>query len=219
MPCARAPAERHVRSGKTIPMSEDPARARRAPRSTAIPPVRNSHPLPIAMPVPARVGWRVTSAPVPGAPHPRHTMKSSLAVALLFATSLVAQRTPATSATFTNFGTPCGADLNGSVSSTIQISLGVSNAAASAFGFLGIGQPATNPHPLPVGTCSVLLDNRIFLGGRFFMTDASGAATLNFRGTPPAGLNISFQAVVISIDRTNRTFTVDATNGTTLVTQ
>ena len=146
-------------------------------------------------------------------------MKSILAVALLCASSLVAQRTPATSATFTNFGSPCGADLNGSVSPTVQISLGVSNATANSFGFLGIGQPATNPHPLPVGTCSVLLDNRIFLGGRFFMTDATGAATLGFRGTPPAGLNISFQALVISLDRTNRTFSVAATNGTTLVTQ
>ena len=145
--------------------------------------------------------------------------KSTLAVAVLLASSLVAQRTPATSATFTNFGTACGADLNGTVSPTIQISLGVSNAAANAFGFLAMGQPATNPHPLPIGTCSALLDHRIFLGARFFMTDANGAATLNFRGVPPAGLNISFQALVISLDRANRTITVDATNGTTLVTQ
>ncbi len=158
----------------------------------------------------------------------------TIATLLVLTTSLAAQmpggprpggprpggpRPSATSATFTNFGTPCGADLNGTVSPTIQIGLDITNAAANAFAFVAMGQPATTPHPLPVGLCSSLLDHRMFFGGMFLRTDASGAASHAFRNTPPAGLNISFQAIVITFDRVAQARTVDASNGTTLVTQ
>lgn len=163
-------------------------------------------------------------------------MIKTLATVALLVTSLAAQipggprpggprpgrpggGTPATSATFTNFGTPCGADLNGTVSATLQIGLDITNAAPNAFGFVAMGQPATTPHPLPVGLCNALLDHRILFGGMFVRTDANGAASIAMRHTPPAGLNISFQAIVITFDATTQTRTMDASNGTTLVTQ
>lgn len=146
---------------------------------------------------------------------------SLLLASALLASVAVAQRGPATSAVFTNFGTPCGADLNGTVGTNLEIGLAVTNAPASTFGFIAIGDQATTPHPLPVGNCSLLIDARHHrLHSRMFRTDANGAASIQItRRTPPAGLTVSFQAVVVSHDRVNRTRSMAASNGTELVTQ
>ena len=147
--------------------------------------------------------------------------RSVVLVSLLLASLAAAQTgpSPATSATFTNFGPSCGADLNGHVSTTIHIGFAVTNAAPASFGVIVAGQPAATPVPLPVGTCDLLLDQRRFLGALSFVTDAAGAARVALPRVPPAGLNVSFQAILITPDRTTHTRTLSSSNGTTLVTQ
>jgi hypothetical protein len=146
--------------------------------------------------------------------------RSVVLASLLLASLATAQtRPPATSATFTNFGASCGADLNGHVSTTIHIGFAVTNAAPASFGVIVAGQPAATPVPLPIGTCDLLLDHRRILGALSFVTDAAGAARVVLPNVPPAGLDISFQAILITPDRATRTRTLSSSNGTELVTQ
>lgn len=147
-------------------------------------------------------------------------MKKLIPLSLLCLASVAAaQRGPATSATFSNFGSACGADLNGVVSSTLRIGFTITNAAADSFGAIVVGQPAATPIPLPIGACDLLLDPARRLDTMTFVTNANGSARIAFDRVPPAGLNISFQAIVITPDRATRTRTLASSNGTTLVTQ
>ena len=147
--------------------------------------------------------------------------RSALLAPLLLASLALAQTrpSPATSATFTNFGPACGADLNGHVSATIPVGFAVTNAAPASFGVIVAGQQAAAPIPLPIGTCDLLIDHRRLIGTMVFITDAAGAARVLLPRVPPAGLDVSFQAIVITPDRANNTRTLASSNGTELVTQ
>lgn len=132
---------------------------------------------------------------------------------------LVMPGTLPTSCTFTSFGAPCGADLNGTVGSTgLDLSLDITNAPANAFGWFVAGDQATTPTPLPMGSCNLLVDGRRFFHFLLFRTDATGAASIPMR-TPRAAMTISFQAIVMSLDPTTQTRTAAASNGTELVCQ
>jgi hypothetical protein len=149
-------------------------------------------------------------------------MNRSVVLASLLLASLATAQTgpsPATSATFTNFGSSCGADLNGHVSTTIHIGFAVTNAAPASFGVIVAGQQAAAPIPLPIGACDLLIDHRRLIGTLVFITDAAGAARVALQRVPPAGLDISFQAILITPDRATRTRTLSSSNGTELVTQ
>lgn len=128
--------------------------------------------------------------------------------------------TPATSAVFTNFGAPCGADLSGTVGANLAIGFDVTNAAADAFGMVFAGAQAATPWPLPFSTCTLLVEPQHLMFGRMFVTDANGAATISLtNGPPPANLTVSFQVVVMNHDPVTHARTLDASNGTELVTQ
>lgn len=125
-----------------------------------------------------------------------------------------------TSCTFTSFGTACGATLTGTVGMNLDLSLAVTAAPASSFGFLLVGDKLATPMPLPIGTCSLLVDSmRSRHIGMPFRTDATGAATVSLR-TPTTALTTSFQALLPSFNRmTTPVFSLDASNGTELVCQ
>jgi hypothetical protein len=146
--------------------------------------------------------------------------RSALLAPLLLASLALAQtRPPATSATFTNFGPACGADLNGHVSATVHVGFAVTNAAPGSFGVIVAGQQAAAPIPLPIGSCNLLIDHRRLIGTLVFVTDAAGAARVALPRVPPAGIDVSFQAIVITPDRTTNTRSLASSNGTELVTQ
>ncbi|MGE3172080.1 MAG: hypothetical protein AB7O97_05590 [Planctomycetota bacterium] len=131
---------------------------------------------------------------------------------------LVKEGTLPTSCTFTNFGTPCGADLNGTVGSGLDLTLDISNAPADTFGFFLAGDQATTPVQLPVGTCNLLVDGRRWFHHRLIRTDATGAVSVAIP-TPRMAVTIAFQAILVSRDPVTQTMTADASNGTELVCQ
>lgn len=135
-------------------------------------------------------------------------------------TVLVEEGTLPTSCTFTNFGTACGADLNGSVSPNLDLTLDVSNAAPDAYGFMLLGDQLATPMPAPIGNCNILVDRRGWGRGSFrmFRTDSNGDATVNVP-TPNMALTVSFQALVLTRDPATRTRSLDASNGTELACQ
>ncbi len=124
-----------------------------------------------------------------------------------------------TSCTFTSFGAACGADLNGTVGSTgLDLSLDVTNAPANGFGFFIAGDQATTPTPLPLGTCSLLVDGRRWFHYLAFRTDAAGAASIPVP-TPRTTVTMSFQAIVLSLDPVTHARSAVASNGTELICQ
>jgi hypothetical protein len=131
---------------------------------------------------------------------------------------LVKEGTLPTSCTFTNFGAPCGADLNGTVGTGLDLTLDITNAPANAMGFFVAGDQAATPVPLPGGTCNLLVDGRRWFHHQLIRTDATGAASVGIP-TPRLAVTIAFQALLFTPGSTPQTRNVVASNGTELVCQ
>jgi hypothetical protein len=131
---------------------------------------------------------------------------------------LVKEGTLPTSCTFTNFGAACGADLNGTVGTGLDLTLDVTNAPANAMGFFVAGDQAATPSPLPGGTCNLLVDGRRWFHHQLIRTDATGTASVGIP-TPRLAVTIAFQALLFTPGSTPQTRNVVASNGTELVCQ
>lgn len=123
------------------------------------------------------------------------------------------------SCAFTSFGTPCGAQLDGNITSGPRgghhAQLVISNATPGALGLVVFGD-RSRPVPLPFSRCDLIVDPST--GGALdaFVVDRSGGATL---GAPlprmAGGVDISFQAITLGF--LNNQPQIAATNGTNLV--
>ena len=132
---------------------------------------------------------------------------------LLIASLLLAATTTAQTYTVTNFGTPCGATLQGQVMTTpagSAIHLGVTGAHPGALAFLVIGHPQAAPVPLPGSPCFLLVDPRLVL---HTVTTATGSARFGFRIPPVLPITIDFQAVIA---RHTTHLVAESTNGVRL---
>ncbi|MCB9882610.1 MAG: hypothetical protein H6834_12540 [Planctomycetes bacterium] len=123
------------------------------------------------------------------------------------------------SCAFTAFGTPCGAQLDGTISANpmggARAELLVSQATPGALGLVVFGDQM-RPVALPFSRCDLLID--VSMGGALtaFVVDRNGEASM---GAPlprmAGGVDISFQAITLGF--LNNQPQIAATNGTNLV--
>jgi hypothetical protein len=108
--------------------------------------------------------------------------------------------------TWTANGPQCLGSLTGTDSLAnrmLTLTLAVAGAPPNGFGIMAVGGTAATPVNLPFGTCQLLVDPNSAGGGlRSFLTDASGAATLDFR-VRAAPFTTNFQAITFGFVGTN----------------
>lgn len=136
---------------------------------------------------------------------------TAILAALLVSATASAQVT----CTFTNFGTPCGADLAGSqiTARLPAVQMDVTNAAPASVAILAIGsQRIPTPIRLPGSSCTLIVNPRITL---LAPVDARGHASFALRlpgvATP---FSLQFQAVTVALSRNGRT--AESSNGVLL---
>lgn len=133
----------------------------------------------------------------------------------LLAAFLCATATAQVTCTFTNFGRPCGGELNGSQLTRLPaVQMDVTNAAPASLAILVLGaQQLPRPIQLPGSNCTLLVNPRVTL---IAPVSARGTASFQLRLPNVAPrLAIEFQAVTLGLSRNGRI--AESTNGVTMV--
>ncbi|MFO1053417.1 MAG: hypothetical protein U1F36_14490 [Planctomycetota bacterium] len=132
------------------------------------------------------------------------------AITFLVSLALCAGAAIAQTATFTNFGRPCGGDLNGSQVRGPAVQMDVTNAAPGSYAILCVGQQQ-RPVALPGSNCYLVVNPRITLNTQ---VDRAGNASFLLR-LPNMPINVDMQVVTVALSRNGRT--AESTNGVNLV--